>query len=508
MLYGQNPGYEREGGMNRHIILCVDDEPGILSSLKRDLRGEDYEVITAAGGEEALGLLRKDEVSLVLSDQRMPSMTGVELLQKVRELYPDTVRILLTGHIEVETAVAAINKGEVYRYLLKPWEKEELLMTVKQGIEKYDLVRLIREQRDRLVEINRHLSREKAMVSTIINAMGEGLIVTDRDGKITFVNRVIEKLVMKGEDDIFGKSIDDLFERSPGNRDAHPKMGRCYLKIGAEMVPVMMISSPLIDENGIHTGTVNTVRDISVEYELEQKKADFLAMIVHDLRSPLISNIYGARLLKKRLKESLDGELSEIIEDNMATLDRALNLVNDLLDISKFESGKLEIKNEDIDIGEILDISIRSFRTMANMAGITIKKEAEPDIPRIRGDRDLLIRVMINLIGNAVKFSPNGGDIRVTALATGFGIKVSVIDKGPGIPNEKLLSIFDRYVQLDRETEKMRMGTGLGLTICKQIVEAHGGRIGAENAPGGGSIFTLELPPPAQATFPPALKLS
>lgn len=494
--------------MNRHTILCVDDEPSILSSLKRDLRGEDYEVISAAGGEEALGIMRKDGISLVISDQRMPKMTGVELLQKVRELYPDTVRVLLTGHLEIETAVAAINKGEVYRYLFKPWEKEDLLMTVKQSLEKRDLVRLIGEQRDRLAEINRDLSREKAMVSTIINAMGEGLIVTDRDGKITFVNRVLEKLVMKGEDEIFGKGIDDLFERRPGDWDAHPKVGRRYLNLGEERVPVMMISSPLIDENGIHTGTVNTVRDISAEYELEQKKADFLAMIVHDLRSPIISNIYGARLLKKRLKESLDGELSEIIENNMATLDRALNLVNDLLDISKFESGELEIKNEDIDIGEILDISIRSFRTMADMAGISIGREAEPDIPRIRGDRDLLIRVMINLIGNAVKFSPNGGDIRVTARATGFGIKVSVIDKGPGIPNEKLSSIFDRYVQLDRETEKMRMGTGLGLTICKQIVEAHGGRIGAENAPGGGSIFTLELPQPAQATFPPALKLS
>ena len=494
--------------MNRHIILCVDDEPSILSSLKRDLRGEDYEVITAASGEEALDLLRKDEFSLIISDQKMPSMTGVELLQKVRELYPDTVKILLTGHLEIETAVAAINKGEVYRYLFKPWEKEDLLMTVKQSLEKLDLVRIIREQRDRLAEINKDLSREKAMVSTIINAMGEGLIVTDRNGNITFVNRVIEKLAMKSEEDIFGKGIDDLFERCSGDREAHPTIGRCYLKIGAERVPVMMISSPLIDGNGVHMGTVNTVRDISAECELEQKKADFLAMIVHDLRSPLISNIYGARLIKKRLKESLNGELSEIIESNMATLDRALNLVNDLLDISKFESGNLEIKNEDINIGDILDISVKSFRTMAEMAGITIGIEAGPDIPRIRGNRDLLIRVMINLIGNAVKFSPQGGDVRVSALATGFGVKVSVIDKGPGIPNEKLSSIFDRYVQLDRETEKMKMGTGLGLTICKQIVEAHGGRIRAENAVGGGSIFILELPHPALAKSPYSLSNS
>lgn len=499
MLYGQNPGYEREGGMNRHIILCVDDEPGILSSLKRDLRGEDYEVITAAGGEEALGLLRKDEVSLVLSDQRMPSMTGVELLQKVRELYPDTVRILLTGHVEVETAVAAINKGEVYRYLLKPWEKEELLMTVKQGIEKYDLVRLIREQRDRLVEINRHLSREKAMVSTIINAMGEGLIVTDRDGKITFVNRVIEKLLMKGENEIFGKGIDDLFERCSGDTEVHPKEVRCYLNLGADRVPVIMVSSPLLDEHGAHMGAVNTVRDISAESELEQKKADFLAMIVHDLRSPLISNIYGARLIKKRLKENLDGELSEIIENNLTTLDRALNLVNDLLDISKIESGNLEVRKDAIDIGEILDISIKSLRSMADMAGISIEREAEPDIPKIKGDRELLIRVMINMIGNAIKYTSQGGVVGVTTVTTGFGIKVSVIDRGPGIPEEKLSTIFERYVQLGREVENMKRGTGLGLTICRQIVEAHSGRIWAENSAGGGSIFNFELPYPDPA---------
>lgn len=488
--------------MSRHTILCVDDEPSILFSLKRELRDEDYDVIGATGGEEALEIMRKNKVSLVISDQRMPKMTGVELLQKVRELSPDTVRVLLTGHLEIETAVAAINKGEVYRYLFKPWEKEDLLMTVKQSLEKLDLVRLIREQRDRLAEINSDLSREKAMVSTIINAMGEGLIVADRDGKITFVNRILEKLVMESEEDLLGKGIDDLFERRSGDKDAHTKEERCYIKIGEERLPIMMIRSPLIDENGIYMGTVNTVRDISAECKLEQKKADFFAMIVHDLRSPIISNIYGARMLKKRLKESLNGELSEIIESNMATLDRALNLVNDLLDMSKFESGKLEIKNEDIDIGEILDISIRSFRTMADMAGISIGREAEPSIPRIKGDRELLIRVMINLIGNAVKFSPQGGDVRITALATGFGVEVAVVDKGPGIPKEKLLSIFDRYVQLGRETEKMKMGTGLGLTICKQIIDAHGGRIRAENLPGSGSVFTLELPKPALAKSP------
>jgi signal transduction histidine kinase len=137
---------------------------------------------------------------------------------------------------------------------------------------------------------------------------------------------------------------------------------------------------------------------------------------------------------------------------------------------------------------------------MADMAGISIGREAEPNIPRIKGDRELLIRVMINLIGNAVKFSPQGGDVRVTALATGFGVKVSVIDKGSGIPEEKLSSIFERYVQLGKETEKMKMGTGLGLTICRQIVEAHGGKIRAENAAGGGSMFTVELPYPAPAT--------
>ena len=494
--------------MKRHIILCVDDEPSILSSLKRDLRGEDYEVITAASGEEALDLLQNDEFSLVISDQRMPSMTGVELLQKVRELYPDTVKILLTGHLEIETAVAAINKGEVYRYLLKPWEKDELLMTVKQGIEKFDMVRLIREQRDRLAEINRDLSREKAKVSTIINAMGEGLMVTDRDGKITFVNRVIEKLLMKCGDEILGKGIDDLFERSPADRDAHSKLVRCYLNLAGRRIPVMMISSPLIDENGIHMGTVNTVRDISAEYELEQKKADFLAMIVHDLRSPLIANIYGARLIKKRLKESLNGELSEIIENNMTTLDRALNLVNDLLDISKIESGKLEVNKDDIDIVEILDISIKSLRPMADIARISIEREAEPDIPRIKGDRELLIRVMINMIGNAVKYTSQGGNVRVTTLTTEFGVKVSVIDKGPGIPEEKLSTIFDRYVQLGRETENMKRGTGLGLTICKQIVDAHGGRIRAENAVGGGSIFILELPHLALAKSPSSLSNS
>ena len=205
---------------------------------------------------------------------------------------------------------------------------------------------------------------------------------------------------------------------------------------------------------------------------------------------------------------SCSGELSEIIENNMTTLDRALNLVNDLLDISKIESGKLEVNKDDIDIVEILDISIKSLRPMADIARISIEREAEPDIPRIKGDRELLIRVMINMIGNAVKYTSQGGNVRVTTLTTEFGVKVSVIDKGPGIPEEKLSTIFDRYVQLGRETENMKRGTGLGLTICKQIVDAHGGRIRAENAVGGGSIFILELPHLALAKSPSSLSNS
>lgn len=482
--------------MSRHTILCIDDESSILSSLKRDLRGLDHDLFSVTTAEEALDILKEKTVSLVISDQRMPSMTGIDLFQKVRDVSPDTVRILLTAYLDVETAMAAINKGEVYRYILKPWDKEDLLLTVKHGLEKYSFIREIKEQREKLIEINRELSKEKAMVSAMINAMGEGLIVADREGKITFVNRAIEKLLIKSEEDIVGKRIDDFFKSNSESRGRHPKEGRYYINMGMKEIPVMMISSPLINEKGIQSGSVNTVRDISAEYELEQRKADFFAMIIHDLRSPLISNIYGIKILQNRLKENINEEFSKILDENTATLQRGLDLVNNLLDISKFDSGKVEIKREGVDISEVVDISIRSLGPLSEIAGISVDKEYKPDIPLIKGDRELLTRLMINLIGNAIKFSQQGSNVRISAASTGFGVKISIIDKGPGIPEEKLSSIFDRYVQSGRHPKEEKLGTGLGLAICKQIVEAHSGRILAGNVEGGGSIFTVDLPVP------------
>jgi len=150
--------------MPLHKILLVDDEQGILDSLTRLLFEEDYEVETATSGKEALKKMSNNNFSLVISDQRMPEMTGAEFLQKVKKLHPDTIRIMLTGYSDINDAVAAINKGEVYRYINKPWNDEELKLIIKQAVKHYDLVAenrelhtLLKEQNEALRDINKNL---------------------------------------------------------------------------------------------------------------------------------------------------------------------------------------------------------------------------------------------------------------------------------------------------------------------------------------------------------------
>lgn len=158
-----------------YAILCVDDERSVLQSLKRLLRKEPYRVYLAEGGEAGLDLLREHPVQVVISDQRMPGMTGTQFLQKVKELYPDTIRVILSGYAEAEAIVASINQGEIYRFLGKPWKDESLKTTIRQCFEHYDMIQenrcLQQQTRDQLEELQRLNTLLEASVETRTRAL-------------------------------------------------------------------------------------------------------------------------------------------------------------------------------------------------------------------------------------------------------------------------------------------------------------------------------------------------
>jgi len=218
----------------KHTILCVDDEESILHSLKRLLRKESYRMLTASSGEEGLDLLSGNEVHLVLSDQRMPGMNGTEFLAKVKENYPDTIRIVLTGYTEVDSITGSINKGHIYKFILKPWNNQNLKLEIKQGLDQYDLVKSnkslhkrVLQQNEELKNINNDLEKivkERTMDLEIQNQALElshailedlpiPIIGISNEMIIVLINSKVQELSVKDGHIAVGKKISECLSR-------------------------------------------------------------------------------------------------------------------------------------------------------------------------------------------------------------------------------------------------------------------------------------------------------
>lgn len=228
--------------------------------------------------------------------------------------------------------------------------------------------------------------------------------------------------------------------------------------------------------------------------ELDKIKDDFFQTVTHDLRNPLAS-ISG-------YLQIIDSCLAPEDEKQKARVKTALNaagqldrLVTDILDISKLEAGAMKIKREPVDVRKLVNEVVELMSVQANGYKVALSADVEPSLAPVPGDEDLLRRVVTNLAGNSLKFTPAGGTVTVKAAREGAGIRVAVVDTGCGIPKDKLKHMFSKFFQVEESRELARKrGTGLGLTVCKQVVEAHGGRIWVESEWGKGSSFIFTLP--------------
>lgn len=242
--------------------------------------------------------------------------------------------------------------------------------------------------------------------------------------------------------------------------------------------------------------------------ELDQTKSDFLNMAAHDIRTPITSIVGFARLIQKKLGDILQPETEETrrirstrqVTENIGIIisegDRLTALINDLLDLSKLESGKIELKTGLIQVSELFEQAQKATASLFEKKMLKVRQDLEDGLPDVVADRDRVLQVIINLLSNAVKFTPQGGSITCRAQRgigpdTGY-IQLSVADTGPGIPPEHLDRVFEKFQQFEEKNDLMK-GTGLGLPICKTIVDLHGGRIWARSDPGQGSVFSFTL---------------
>ena len=262
-----------------------------------------------------------------------------------------------------------------------------------------------------------------------------------------------------------------------------------------ETKKILRSSSAVIEnENGETVGMVSVLSDITKQKELDRLKANFVANVTHELRTPLIA-------IDKSITLLLTGEPGEVAPAQKQFLDiaernlkRLANLINDLLDMSNLEYGKMTIKVSSISIDKVVGDVLKSFESWAGSKTISLVKKVPNSIEDIEADQDRVIQVFNNLIGNAIKFTPQGGTITVDVIKNEDKLKISVIDTGPGIPKEDAAKIFDKFYQTGDRAPTDISGTGLGLSIAKEIVDLHGGKIWVESEEGKGTSFIFTLP--------------
>lgn len=235
------------------------------------------------------------------------------------------------------------------------------------------------------------------------------------------------------------------------------------------------------------------VHDITERKQIDQMKRDFVAMVSHDLRTPLTSIQMVHSLLAAGAYGDLNDDGKESVQGAQDSCDRLITLVNDLLDLERMESGRMDLSLDSIPLSDIIKPSINMVANAIKQKKIELILDSSID-PVVRADKERMIQVLINLIANAVKFSPENSTLQITSDSDDKFAIVRVKDEGRGVPESMRSSIFERFKQVKKSDSKERKGSGLGLAISKAIVELHGGQIGVEPVEGKGSTFFFSLP--------------
>jgi NtrC-family two-component system sensor histidine kinase KinB len=250
--------------------------------------------------------------------------------------------------------------------------------------------------------------------------------------------------------------------------------------------------TPVRGKKGVLIGVVLLLRDVTRLAELDRLKSEFVMTASHELRTPLTSIGMSIDLLMESAVKKLDEKEQQLLSAAHEDLQRLKVLVSNLLDLSKIEAGRVEMDFSSLSVRLLFERMMTVFRTPADEKGVTLSFHCPAELPNTKADADKIIWVLTNLISNALHYTPRGGSIRLSAESFAPYLQISVSDNGPGIPYEYQSKIFDKFVQV--KGEKVLGGSGLGLTICKEIVRAHGGTIWVDSVPGSGSTFTFTLP--------------
>ncbi|MDR3618437.1 MAG: hybrid sensor histidine kinase/response regulator [Paludisphaera borealis] len=383
----------------RHTLLIVDDEVDVLESLRHQFHRA-YRVLTAATGKAAIELLHENEVHLILSDQRMPGMSGDVFLSQARQIQPDAIRMLFTGYADIQAVINAVNEGHIFRYILKPWDTNELEGIIREAAEKHNL-----------------LADRKELIAELQEA----------NARLTHAN---DELARAG-----------------------------------------------------------------------QLKTAFIEVASHEFNTP-ITLVLGLTELLRLSQANRPDEECEILRQITASGRQLSRLVTSMLTLLRAEDFRRTLQRRPVDLTALIQGVLDQVRPFIHARHLQMDIDLAPDLGSFEIDPDKINAVLVNLMTNAIKFTPDRGLITLRArLGDQDEAVVEIEDRGVGLEPGALEHLFQPFfTQFDPSRHSsgdfgfQKRGLGLGLPIAKQFVEMHGGRVSAESLEGGGTRLTVHLP--------------
>lgn len=500
-------------------IVLVDDEVMVTKTLSTLLKLEGLrDTVTFNNPEHALEYLKNNSCELIISDFIMPEMDGIEFLSRIKELplQAETTQILLTGYADKENAIKAINEVGIFKYIEKPWNNDDLILNIKNAIERTNLKRALREKIIQLKKANTELeeysknleslvqkrtkelweSREK--LNAIFTNCADGIVTFKKDNLLVSLNQAACKLFGLEEKELLNKNFFELIINEKNQRIQNPfKLNeplflRDFSLINYKndvKIPVEISLAKINDSS--NPFVVGVLRDVSYQRENERLRDDFIATLTHDLRTPLLAAISGLDFILNGTLGETTQKQKELLEAMKKSNEDMLGLTNALLEVYRYEAGKIFLYKTRFSINELIKDCIKELDILFKQNGSNIEIDCNSDNIEINADKNEIRRVILNLLGNAIKHGGENTKINVCAKKTGKDLVLSVKDNGVGLSQDDQKKLFKRFSQ--GTSKKRSCSTGLGLYLSRRIVEAHNGTIWVESEPNKGSKFTFCL---------------
>jgi PAS domain S-box-containing protein len=346
----------------------------------------------------------------------------------------------------------------------------------------------------------KRVARMESRYRGLLEAAPDAMVVVNHGGEIVLANFQAEKEFGYGRDELLGQNMKNIIPEGFAERQLAGGLGSDALTLqiasGIELTglrkdrsefPVELMLSPLESEG------ILVIRDISARKNNERLKDEFVSTVSHELRTPLTSISGSLGLLAEQWASELPKSAARLLAIAHTNSQRLVRLINDILDIEKLESSRVVFNLSQVDLCSLVAHAIEENRGFAESYGVHVRLDAASAESDVNADPDRLAQVVTNLLSNAIKFSPADGEVLVAVEKNGSVVRVSVRDHGCGVPEDFKPHVFEKFAQADGTTSRQKGGTGLGLSIVKQIVERLGGDVGFDDAPGGGTIFHVDL---------------